>query len=339
MAMDESTTPAGPDLEVDTERVLVRPYIDEYSDPPPDYEPDVDAWEDAPAPPLPRSRTRHLPGMGRMSRHRSGDREVPVGRHVLRRMGRRSTAVLAVGTALMIIGVVVIVVAMTTGGGVAAPGSSVADQASRGTAGQASGHAGTVGPAQPDGQSRPATTQQGAQRGAPTSTNPAIATPATGPATTGGTGSPPGAPGPPVPSSPGGGGLSPSPVSTSPPPAADLTGPITNVAGLCLSMASDGRVRLWDCDGSAGEKWTLAADGTIRVLDQCLRSGAGLVRLDDCDGSLAQQWRVTSAQSLVNVGSAGCLGDPQSGGSRGTPQRTAACDGSDAQRWAVPAAG
>jgi hypothetical protein len=127
-------------------------------------------------------------------------------------------------------------------------------------------------------------------------------------------------------------------VSTSPPPATDLTGRITNVAGLCLSAATEDRIRLWDCDGSAGEAWTLAADGTIRALGQCLRSGAGLVHLDDCDGSLAEQWRIGSAQSLVNLGS-GCLGDPLSGTARGTPQRTATCDGSDAQRWAVPAAG
>jgi hypothetical protein len=98
-------------------------------------------------------------------------------------------------------------------------------------------------------------------------------------------------------------------------------------------------VRLWDCDGSASEQWTLGADGTIRVQGQCLRPGSGLVRLDDCDGSLAEQWRIGSAQALVNVGSTVCLGDPQSSTARGTPQRTAACDGSVAQRWTVPGSG
>jgi hypothetical protein len=119
----------------------------------------------------------------------------------------------------------------------------------------------------------------------------------------------------------------------------DLTGPITNVAGLCLSAASEDRVRLSGCDRSPGEVWTLAADGTIRALGQCLRPGAGLLRLEDCDGSLAQQWRVGSGQALVNVGSLECLGDPASSTASGTPQRTAACDGSAAQRWVVPGAG
>src|SRR6185437_8761689 len=89
------------------------------------------------------------------------------------------------------------------------------------------------------------------------------------------------------------------PPTWGPPPAADLTGPITNVAGLCLASGDD-RARLWSCDGTSSQAWTLATDGTLRLGAQCLQPGTGLARLRNCDGSAAQQWRVGPAGSLVD---------------------------------------
>jgi hypothetical protein len=128
------------------------------------------------------------------------------------------------------------------------------------------------------------------------------------------------------------------PPTWAPPPAADRTGPITNRAGLCLA-SSDDRARLWSCDGTSSQTWTLATDGTLRLGAQCLQPGTGLARLRNCDGSAAQQWRVGPAGSLVDPAAVACLGDPESGANKGTPQRTAPCDQSDAQRWTLPGAG
>jgi hypothetical protein len=119
------------------------------------------------------------------------------------------------------------------------------------------------------------------------------------------------------------------------------TGAITSAAGLCLDgSAGNGgnndRVRLWDCDGTGGQMWTVADDGTIRALDRCMQAATGLVQLQTCDGGADQQWRPGSAGSLVNPASGQCLGDPEGGTDQGTPQRVAPCDRSDAQRWVLP---
>jgi Ricin-type beta-trefoil lectin domain len=121
------------------------------------------------------------------------------------------------------------------------------------------------------------------------------------------------------------------------PPAVAVTGRITNVAGLCLSASSgDDSVRLSGCDGSAGQSWTLATDGTLRALGGCVQGSGSMVRLRGCNAGPAQQWRPGAALSLVNIASANCLGDPQAGTSSGTVEQAAPCDQSDPQRWTLP---
>lgn len=132
---------------------------------------------------------------------------------------------------------------------------------------------------------------------------------------------------------------SPSPVESSLVPA--RTGRITSVAGLCLdggvgNSGKDDRVRLLDCDGTEGQVWIVADDGTMRVQGRCLQATTGLVRLRDCTGGPDQQWRLGVAGSLVNPASGRCLGKLQGDSGRGSPQRIASCTQSDAQRWTLP---
>jgi hypothetical protein len=118
------------------------------------------------------------------------------------------------------------------------------------------------------------------------------------------------------------------------------TGRITSAGGLCLDGAgnddNNDRLRLRDCDGTEGQLWTVAGDGTIRVQGRCMQATPGLVRLRDCDGDAGQQWRLGTAGSLVNPASGLCLGSPAGGLGRGTPQHVVACNQSDAQRWTLP---
>jgi Ricin-type beta-trefoil lectin domain len=333
MAIDEDAVPEAVDFEVGTAPVLVRPYVGDYTLPDTGDETDPDGSgepEDALQPVAPRGRYPRL--MAAVRRHHRSDGEVPVGRHV-RRSGRGPwLALLAASGATAAVLIVAAVVIASTGG--------------RPPASDASGRLRAPAP----GATRPAS----GGSGQPIVSLPGVAGPTAAGQTTAATGSagtvpatvPPdgsaqptgastGSAGPTDPASP-----TAAPDPTSSPPAVNLTGRITNVAGLCLSAIGTGdRIRLGNCDGSTGQAWTLATDGTVRALGQCMQPDGGLVWLRNCDGDAAQQWRAGAALSLVNSASANCLGDPEAGISGGTPQRTAPCDRSDAQRWTLPEAG
>src|SRR5262249_36094458 len=84
-------------------------------------------------------------------------------------------------------------------------------------------------------------------------------------------------------------------------PAVPRTGAVVGLATKCLDAdPTSGRngavVRLWDCNTSAAQQWTLASDGTLRALGRCLdvsaskRDNGTKVQLWDCNGTGAQQW-------------------------------------------------
>ena len=128
--------------------------------------------------------------------------------------------------------------------------------------------------------------------------------------------------------------------ATSPPAGGFRTGRITDASGLCLDGNADpddggDRVRRSDCDGTSGQAWTVAQDGTIRALGRCLQAAGDQPRLRSCDGGPAQRWRSGPAGSLINQASGLCLGSSANGNGR-APQRMSACDQSDAQRWTLP---
>ncbi len=128
-------------------------------------------------------------------------------------------------------------------------------------------------------------------------------------------------------------------------------GPVTSgvSSGLCLddrqSSTTDGSaVQIYTCDGSDAQSWTIAPDGTIRVLGKCLDVTQGgttngtLIELYTCNGTGAQQWTTGSSGALVNPESARCLDDPGSSTTAGTQLQLYTCNQTGAQNWTLPAA-
>ncbi|HEY2576570.1 MAG TPA: lectin [Streptosporangiaceae bacterium] len=129
------------------------------------------------------------------------------------------------------------------------------------------------------------------------------------------------------------------------------TGPIDAgvKAGLCIddreSSVSDGNpIQTYGCNGSDTQEWTIAPDGTIRVLGKCLdvrhsgTSNGTLTDLYQCNGTGAQQWTRGASGSLVNPESKLCLDDPRSATKPGTQLQIYACNRTNAQNWTLPRA-
>ncbi|MGK5681835.1 ricin-type beta-trefoil lectin domain protein [Actinoplanes sp. URMC 104] len=125
------------------------------------------------------------------------------------------------------------------------------------------------------------------------------------------------------------------------PPADDRAGVVRGQNGLCLDLngavAVDGNhVQVYDCNQTAAQSWTLASDGTLRVLGKCaLVVGDRSVKIVSCDGRTTAQWRA-SGQLLINVSNNDCLTDPSAGRTSGTAVTVTSCSGSASQRWSLP---
>jgi hypothetical protein len=140
----------------------------------------------------------------------------------------------------------------------------------------------------------------------------------------------------------------PGPASTAPPanrlapPATDKVGLIHGNGGLCLDLngavaVDDNRIQVFTCNDTAAQVWTVAADGTMRVVGKCaVAADDGTVRITSCDGRRSAQWRTGDNSALVNLASEDCLTDPGSGARSGTGVRIEDCSGADRQRWQLP---
>jgi hypothetical protein len=127
-----------------------------------------------------------------------------------------------------------------------------------------------------------------------------------------------------------------------PPPAADRVGTIVGAGNLCLDLDGavpfDGNaIQVFVCNGSGAQSWTLAADGTLRVLGKCAQVTAdATVHIIGCDLRAAAQWRAGRNRALVNVGANQCLADPQNGTRSRTAVLVAACTGAANEQWTLP---
>lgn len=119
--------------------------------------------------------------------------------------------------------------------------------------------------------------------------------------------------------------------------------------GKCLddtgaSTTNGNRIQIWTCNGDTAQKWTVAQDGTIRVLGKCLDvTGGGVadgttVQLWSCiPGDPNQRWQVGTNTELVNPHSGKCLDDPYSKTANGTKLDIWTCNGGPQQHWTLPA--
>jgi GH25 family lysozyme M1 (1,4-beta-N-acetylmuramidase) len=124
-----------------------------------------------------------------------------------------------------------------------------------------------------------------------------------------------------------------------------------NRAGKCLAERSATDIAIETCSAAASERWTIAADGTMRFGGKCLAAKSskttapGALELMSC-GKDGQRWQPGSNAVLKNLGSGRCLADtgtkngtravaavclatPNSTGSASTPSAT--------QQWTLPA--
>jgi hypothetical protein len=139
--------------------------------------------------------------------------------------------------------------------------------------------------------------------------------------------------------------------ATSKPAAPAVTGPagmISGYAGKCLHVPGnnplDGMpIEMTACDGSAGERWTMASDGTIRALGKCLdvmgdpAADGARIQLFACRGTAGQQWRFTAGGDLINPGAGKCLDVRDFNLGDGAALQLWTCVGGVNQKWSVPA--
>ncbi|MEU7072356.1 ricin-type beta-trefoil lectin domain protein [Streptomyces narbonensis] len=123
------------------------------------------------------------------------------------------------------------------------------------------------------------------------------------------------------------------------------TGPLTGLAGKCLDVAgaatADGTpVQLYTCNGTTAQRWTLAADGTVRALGKCLDVTGGAtadgtkVQLHTCNGTGAQRWSYNATtHDIVNTAADKCLDVTGNTSTDGTRTQIWSCTGAANQKW------
>ncbi|MGW6599272.1 family 16 glycosylhydrolase [Streptomyces sp. NPDC055036] len=123
-------------------------------------------------------------------------------------------------------------------------------------------------------------------------------------------------------------------------------GTITGLGGKCVDVAGANpangtAVQLYDCNGSAAQQWTVAADGSLRALGKCLdvkdnsvADGAQL-QLWDCSGSANQRWAVPDARDIVNIQADKCVDATGNSSANGTRLQIWTCTGAANQKWTV----
>ncbi|OKK17578.1 1,3-beta-glucanase [Streptomyces sp. CB00455] len=123
-------------------------------------------------------------------------------------------------------------------------------------------------------------------------------------------------------------------------------GPVTGVGGKCVDVAGAATangtaVQLYDCNGTAAQRWSVGGDGTIRALGKCLDAASGgtadgtRVQLWDCNGTAAQQWAVPAARDIVNPQANKCLDAAGGSTANGTRLQLWTCTGAANQKWTV----
>jgi glucosylceramidase len=123
------------------------------------------------------------------------------------------------------------------------------------------------------------------------------------------------------------------------------SGALTGIGGKCLdatdNTAADGTpVQIWDCTGADNQRWTVGADGSVKVLGACLDVTSGStadgakVQLYTCNGSGAQRWTYNaSTGDVVNTAADKCLDATGQSSANGTRLQIWTCTGTANQKW------
>jgi hypothetical protein len=106
------------------------------------------------------------------------------------------------------------------------------------------------------------------------------------------------------------------------------------------TTANGTQVQLWDCDGSARQRWAYTASRQLTVYGtKCLdASGSGTANgtaaiIWDCHGGLNQQWNVNADGTITSAPSGLCLDANNAATGNGTKLILWTCNGGANQRW------
>ncbi|MEU1184487.1 ricin-type beta-trefoil lectin domain protein [Streptomyces sp. NPDC005820] len=100
-------------------------------------------------------------------------------------------------------------------------------------------------------------------------------------------------------------------------------------------------LQIWDCAGSANQKWDFRSDGTVRALGLCMdvawgsKDDGAVIQLANCSGNPAQQFVLSDAGDLVNPQANKCVDVKDNGTGNGAKLQQWTCSGTPNQKWRV----
>ncbi|MGW0436594.1 protein kinase domain-containing protein [Micromonospora sp. NPDC003197] len=117
---------------------------------------------------------------------------------------------------------------------------------------------------------------------------------------------------------------------------------INNGSGKCIDVPDSNpnttaEIQMWDCHGVDGEKFTLGANHSVRVLGKCLElrgtSNGSKLRIATCTGSDIQKFTLNTASDLVSLGPIKCVEPTDGNPGNGVWLQIVDCNGRDHQKW------
>ncbi|MDX3575154.1 ricin-type beta-trefoil lectin domain protein [Streptomyces sp. ID05-47C] len=100
-------------------------------------------------------------------------------------------------------------------------------------------------------------------------------------------------------------------------------------------------LQIYDCSGTANQKWVFNGDGTVRSLGMCMdvawgsREDGAVIQLARCSGNPAQQFVMSAAGDLVNPQADKCVDVKDSGTGNESKLQLWTCSGTPNQKWRV----
>jgi beta-glucanase (GH16 family) len=121
-------------------------------------------------------------------------------------------------------------------------------------------------------------------------------------------------------------------------------GGIKGYGGRCIDIPgaapNDGALlQIYDCNGTAAQRWTFEADGTVRAMGKCMDPAGGgtangaAIQLVTCNGNPVQRFVLSSAGDLVNVSANRCVDVKDWNSANGAGLQLWDCNGGANQKW------
>jgi beta-glucanase (GH16 family) len=118
----------------------------------------------------------------------------------------------------------------------------------------------------------------------------------------------------------------------------------SNFSNRCIDIpnanpADGARLQMWDCNGSAAQKWAPNSDGTLRAMGKCMDPAGGAltngtpIQLVTCNGNPVQRFTLSAAGDLVNVSANKCVDIKDWNSANGATLQLWDCGGTTNQKW------